>query len=115
MVLVSGLFQFGCSNAGRQASARLRTQVHQLEQHLEASKLHVAELESQLVTTGSAQPSVNVELEGLRQTLRECIRSAFRTSLSDIVERAQTDSERLGRTHSYYCFACPGGRLVDKS
>jgi hypothetical protein len=63
MVLVSGLFQFGCSNAGRQASARLRTQVHQLEQHLEASKLHVAELESQLVTTGSAQPSVNVELE----------------------------------------------------
>lgn len=63
LMLVSGLAQFGCSNAGRTANARLRTQVHQLEQHLEAAKLHVAELESQRVIAGSAHPSISVELE----------------------------------------------------
>ena len=50
----------GCDDASRRASARLRTQVHDLRQDLDASQLRIAELESQLLLT-----STNLGLDGV--------------------------------------------------
>ena len=63
MLVASGLTQFGCSNAGRQANARLRTQVHELEQNLDQAKLQVTELEGQLASASSSMDGTTVELE----------------------------------------------------
>jgi hypothetical protein len=63
VLVVSGLVQSGCSNAGRQANARLRTQVHELEQDLDRAKLQVAELESQLASAMASGDPITAELE----------------------------------------------------
>ena len=63
VLVVSGLVQSGCTNAGRQANARLRTQVHELEQDLNRAKLQVAELESQLASAKASGDPITAELE----------------------------------------------------
>ena len=43
----------GCDDASRRASARLRTENHDLQQELDASRLQIAELEAQLKSSGA--------------------------------------------------------------
>ncbi|MDG2292201.1 MAG: hypothetical protein P8L37_06045, partial [Phycisphaerales bacterium] len=60
VLVVSGLVQSGCGNAGRQANSRLRTQVHELEQNLDQAKLQIAELESQLASASASSDRTTV-------------------------------------------------------
>ena len=55
LLLIGSLLASGCDDASRRASARLRTEVHELQQELEASRLQLAELQTQLKAFASQQ------------------------------------------------------------
>jgi len=52
VLLLVGSTVFGCDDASRRASARLRTQVHELQQELAGTRLQIAELEGKLQAAG---------------------------------------------------------------
>ena len=55
LLLIGSLIASGCGDASRQASARLRSEVHELQQELESNRLQIAELRLQLKAAAARQ------------------------------------------------------------